>query len=66
MGRAYLSQPLAELGTQLELLGVAQTLKAQLWLLALQIGLSQLQILHLLFTGKGKQNRVSWATTPIN
>lgn len=50
--RPYLSQPLAQLGAELELLGVAQTLKGQLWFFALQIGLRQFQILHLLFPGR--------------
>ena len=67
-GWAYLPQPLAQLGTQLELLGVAQTLKGQLGLLALQIGLSQLQILHLLFPGRGEteQSFMGYDTNRLN
>lgn len=54
----YLPQPLTQLGGQLELLGVAQALKGQLWLLALQISLGQFQVLHLLLPGGERENRV--------
>lgn len=54
----YLPQPLTQLGGQLELLGVAQALKRQLWLLAFQIGLGQFQVLHLLLPEEGRENRV--------
>lgn len=59
--RPYLPQPLAQLSGELELLGVAQTLKGQLWLLAFQVGLSQLQVLRLLFPGRtGTKKEFSW------